>query len=674
MNQRANSPEPLFTTPLSTVLGLPVANRGLTLGCVGLVWLLYVQSMSRGVSLYDSGELALAAAQWGLGHPFGQPLHVWLGWVFAHVPGLAPLVGLNLLSATLGALSIAAVISIADRLSDDAAPSQHSLAHALPRYAVIVFISLHGSLWEPVTRIEVYPIANFFALWALARVVHAESETRNTRTLALVGGALGLSACANPVIAFVCGLGALTYLLPMLRARTCTWQGIAAAFVGGVVGLVPYAHVLVVAPRAGVMVWGGRKDNAALHHYFGFADFQQNNAMDAHQWLAHASEWLAWSTQHGITPWLLLGLIGYSLMRAPCGLRAWHPVVTYCGAVAFICSNVVWRPDVLDYLGYLSVGHWLCAAGVSRLVALCTLHMRRGMDWALALAVAALSLTSRPGVLERTRHLDLFVDSQAAQVLAQLPKRAIALVQSDHLAGALLFQQQAQHMRPDAVVIIEGLTASSWYWQLLFSSHPDLHRIKLAGAGGRTARLQRLLNANTDRVVLSEKLTLAQQLSTRQCARGWLFGLDDACDTPATPALSTPSQELGRWLARVGHGSPGTDALIAMVAYQHAEGLHALGDSVSAFKTLTSGVPRNDLPPTQPADIAALSASPALQLPPLHFRQDAALGDPARNLALAGLWLAAAHRNDSARAYLSSAADLGLSEALDWLGALPQQR
>src|SRR4051812_26676681 len=50
-------------------------------------------TMSRNLSLYDSGELALAAAQLGLGHPPGQPLHTLLGYLAARIAP-TPLLGI----------------------------------------------------------------------------------------------------------------------------------------------------------------------------------------------------------------------------------------------------------------------------------------------------------------------------------------------------------------------------------------------------------------------------------------------------------------------------------------------------------------------------------------------------------------------------------------------------
>ena len=64
-----------------------LSNAGRTLRPPDSAWiascflaLYYCASMSRDLSLYDSGELALAARTLGVGHPPGQPLHTLLGY------------------------------------------------------------------------------------------------------------------------------------------------------------------------------------------------------------------------------------------------------------------------------------------------------------------------------------------------------------------------------------------------------------------------------------------------------------------------------------------------------------------------------------------------------------------------------------------------------------------
>ena len=62
-------------------------------------------------------QQGVVAEQFGLAHPFGQPLHTMLGGVLARLPGVDPLVALNGLSALFSALTVIPATSFAEALS-----------------------------------------------------------------------------------------------------------------------------------------------------------------------------------------------------------------------------------------------------------------------------------------------------------------------------------------------------------------------------------------------------------------------------------------------------------------------------------------------------------------------------------------------------------------------------
>ena len=70
---------------------------GRTAGLVLLVW--YLWTMPTGLMFFDAGELALVGAQFGLGHPPGQPLYTLLLGLCAGIWPGDPLVAMNALSA-----------------------------------------------------------------------------------------------------------------------------------------------------------------------------------------------------------------------------------------------------------------------------------------------------------------------------------------------------------------------------------------------------------------------------------------------------------------------------------------------------------------------------------------------------------------------------------------------
>jgi hypothetical protein len=113
--------------------------------------------------------------------------------------GVAPLVCLNLLSALACALTVVPVVSVLDRV----APCPTGwVGRARP--FVVALLGVHASLWEPASRIEVYPLGTLLGALSLACLLPAldapEGRTR-TRFMALAGLLLALTSGANAVTA-----------------------------------------------------------------------------------------------------------------------------------------------------------------------------------------------------------------------------------------------------------------------------------------------------------------------------------------------------------------------------------------------------------------------------------------------------------------------------------------
>ena len=164
--------------PPARALGLPVASARGVWVVTGLVLLVYLFTQYRDLSVWDSALIALVAQQGGVGHPPGYPLHTWLGFLLARLPGVPPPLAIGWLSAIPGALLCVPVASLAWQFGP---PQPHggpsslnagSCRHAptLALGAVIAAMALHPAWWDPATRIEVYSLAAFLAVWALARL------------------------------------------------------------------------------------------------------------------------------------------------------------------------------------------------------------------------------------------------------------------------------------------------------------------------------------------------------------------------------------------------------------------------------------------------------------------------------------------------------------------------
>jgi hypothetical protein len=584
------------------------------------------------MSMYDSPELALVAEQLGLGHPFGQPLHTLLGALVTRLPGLDPLIALNGLSALAGALTVIPATSFAEALlrpSDDCPESDARMVAP-----TVALLGAHPSLWEPSTRIEVYPLAVFFSLWAAARFAHAILDREETRRPYFATGLrLGLAASAN----LVCAVGVAFAMTPRLMLAAAREEiprrSVGWVTVGGLTGLCTYAYVFIVASRKDVLVWGAPTTASSIKHYFSGADFRHKGVASWSDWWTHLGDLLLESLGSGVAAIWLAGFAGYALFARRRGLGRFFFNATLLFFLAFIARNGVFATDVLDYAGYLAIPTWVAAAGAGLFVA----YLGARNPWAATAAVSAiivLILVAAPAPHARTRHVDSFTEDIAREALAAAPEGAIVIAEHDHWVAPMLYLQEQRGVRTDVVLLVYGLASSEWYWNFLYRRHPGLALIELRAPGGRPARVRRFLRANSDRPVQVERVALAAQLGLPTCPSEWLLDARSRCrPTDGEPALARVS---AAGLAELGTGSPGTDGLIALVTLHRGHDLYSQGLPRAAIATLIAGAPALEELRNIDLSEAPSRISPSAQPVPSYAPQ-VALGHPAQNLHYAGV-------------------------------------
>ncbi len=577
--------------------------------------------------MYDSPELAMVAEQLGLGHPFGQPLHTILGALASRLPGIDPLVALNGLSALFGSLAVIPASSFAEALLRPGSDCpKGDVRFVAPTVALL---GTHPALWEPSTRIEVYPLAVFFALWAGARFAGAVlDEDQHPRPYFATGLALGLAASANVVCALGVALAMTPRLLIGIVREEIPRRALVMMTTGGLLGLSAYAYVFLVARRTDVVVWGAPTDFNSVRHYFTAADFASKGVESWAEWWTHVIELVVWSLGNGLLALLVAGFVGYALYARKRGLGRFFYNATWIFFVAFIARNGVFAPDVLDYSGYLAIPSWLAASGMGLVLAYLGEHRAPWAPVALA-ALLLFVMVAPPAPYQRSRHRDTFTSDIAREALLAAPQNALLIVERDHWVGPIWYLQEQRGMRPDVTMLAYGLASSSWYWDHLYRRHPDLEQFERRGPGGREARVRRFLRANPDRPVQVSRSVLADRLGLHSCPSEWMLDIRRRCgDTAHEPELARYASVA---LAELREGSPGTDGLIALITLDRGHDLYSQGFPRAAISTLLAGVPRldgidEDSFTTVPARIPSM-----VRLAPL-YDPSVALGHPARNL------------------------------------------
>jgi len=647
-------------------LWLPLSEPASTWLASCALCVVYVATMARDLSLYDSGELALVAVQLGLGHPPGQPLHTLLGHALCQLPLLPPLVAVGLASVLPAVLTLLPATSLAQAMLG-ANPSRAAL-RVLPW--LLGLGALHPSLWEPATRVEVYALASFFAVWAAARLATAPEAileptgSRASLRLGQAGLALGLCASVNPMIALCTGSAFAPGIVWRIVQRRLPVRSLLYAVAGGALGLLPYLYVLAVAQRRDVLIWGAPRDAASLWHYLSLHDYVNNQQITAPVWVAHIGAWFVWAARQLLLPLLVLGSLAHGQFGARSGLGRVAAPLALLLLVAAFSSSSVWHLDIPDYNGYVATGLWLALAGVAAWCAEAA-QSRKLAAGVLALSVVGCALLAAPRVYERSRQHDHVARRLAERVLAAAPARAIVIAEADHLAGSLFYLQEAERARPDVVVLAYGLSSSSWHWEHIYRLHPELKAIALQGPGGKLGRVQRFLAAQSERPVLVERFDLVRELRLQACPGALYLRTGSACREPNAPDASLAAW-FDRTLAQLGDGSPGAVGAIAQTSYATADSLLRMGYPRAGFSVLVAGVPLR-LRPASPRAVDLSERAAPFTWRVAGWRRSAALGDPARNLFLAGLLLLASNQPDAAIGYMQAAQRDGLPEAVELL-------
>ena len=291
---------------------------------------------------------------------------------------------------------------------------------------------------------------------------------------------------------------------------------------------------------------------------------------------------MIWAGREGLIT-LLIGLVGVVLYQPirRYGLL-WMPVAA--AGIVFTFSYGRYYPEVPDFSGYLVPAIWIVGIGISGLAA------RASTKQSLALVLAAILspavLTGGRWVPDRSNN-NIAIDL-ADSWLRSLPKNAILLAETDHLVFPAMYLQKAENVRPDVVLVNLGFSASRWYWKQIFAQHTSLNRISL-NASNNTARINKLLQHNTDRPVHAESGAIAAKLRRRPCVAMWGVNLSPGCHKRQAVDQQFNAR-MQKWWSNGGPSDPIARKVLAYLCNQRARTAYALGQVDRALRLLALGL------------------------------------------------------------------------------------
>lgn len=443
---------------------------------------LYSATVAPGLTAGDSGELAAAAALWGLAHPPGYPLWTAVahGWQAALAPfGFAPVQATNLLSAVLCAAAAALLARSLRRWTGSGAAA---LAAALA-------FAASGPVWSAAVVTEVHGLA-LLLLVAFLGVTGAGPAARAGRGRLLAAGLLG-------------GWGLLAhqlFLLPWLAALPWLARAVAAGGEGGRaveagvrarrlgwlalglgLGLVPALLVWWRAAAAPDLRWGWRGP-ADLARYFLRTVYEPG--ADAGSWTAAPAR--AWQLLSGLArgasvAGCLLAVAGWGLAaRRRAGGRdaRWPGAGVAAGtavlAVALLPLLAPFTPDAaglarVEPFLFVALPGLACgwAAALASGLAAARRAGRGALAGALALLLPAALVWNGWPYHDRSR--DVAALLYADDLLRGVPAGGALVVEGDNEAFPVLYRQVVDGRRTDVTVRHRR--------GCVFRDGPDLYRL-----------------------------------------------------------------------------------------------------------------------------------------------------------------------------------------------------
>jgi hypothetical protein len=472
---------------------------------------LYIGTLAPSVAGGDSGELAAAALTGGVPHPPGYPLFAMLARLFAALPfGPAPVWRVNLLSAVAMAGAAGLLVALVQLWTRDAA-------------AALVAALLFGTnqvVWYHGTSVEIFGLGAFFVALAFLLWLAIE-RTASRRLVYALAFASGLGMCNQHTFIFV-GLPLLARSLWVTR-HALGRRGIATVLVVGLLGLAPYAYLVLASASPAAVSWGDETTWSGLFAHVlrrnygtlalgpaapgtGYTDagtFLPNlwsllgHALPRFAWLgvplAVAGFYFAGRAQKRPAEIIVLAgtLAGYAVVFCElCNLATNAELYLTQVSRFFIQSDFALA--VAAGLGAAELWGWLRGRWP-------LLERRPRLAFVLPGLVLVLGLVCNGGGASR-RNQRVFADFAHA-ALASVPANAIVVTYGDHVSGAISYFHEVERVRPDVIHLDREMLSHPWYAARKRRLHPDL-RLPAGSYGPRGYQIKQLLAGNPGRPLI----------------------------------------------------------------------------------------------------------------------------------------------------------------------------
>jgi len=440
----------------------------------------YLVTQAPGLYYTDTGELAAAAAVWGVAHPTGYPLFTLIAHVWTMLPFPSVIQGLNILAALLVAATASVVTIVVRNLLRHTAPTIDERARTSIAAAAALLWAFSPTVWAQSTAIEVYSLNTLlFSLVLLA--VSKSSEQRaasSDPTLAarysLLSGLLFGFMLANHVSSIFLAPGLFYWWWKSRADRSQAKAQLPWLLAPSLLGPALYVLLPMRSSQLPPINWGWvhRGWDAFLYHVkgtqFGVWMFSDSGAVreNTATFFSLASQELLWVGWIGV----VIGLV--VLWRSQRHI-AIAMVLLIAGNLGISLGYAI--PDIDAYfLPTLTLLAVLLGVGLAKIITLKPFRPFALSPFSLSLPLLGLiSLGVNYRDLDHSSHRAVPAYTQWALEHAE-PNAVIITRQWDYLCSAFWYLQTVEGVRPDVVMIDKELLRRTWYLPHLQQHYPDV--------------------------------------------------------------------------------------------------------------------------------------------------------------------------------------------------------
>ena len=413
--------------------------------------LIYLLSLAPTVTAEDSGELAGAAATWGVPHPPGFPLWVLLVRAAIALAPMPPALTANAMSAVFAAATVFVVAETARALG----------ASGWAASCGALLLGFGPTFWSQSVIAEVYTLNTLLLacmLWCVMRWRRAPPETsaRWLRTTALLFGL----ALANHHPLTLLAAPAFAIYVALAPGRTAHLRRWPAAVGCALLPLCLYAYIIIAARQEPLVNWGQAQDLGALWAHISRASYTSLELKQVVTWQdkqAFLAHFLAlWSAEFIWWP-ALLAIIAATLWLRREALRELLLLllIALCNSVVllailrfrFTAENIM-RVNEYFLPTYMVTGLFI-ALLLQSLSNRLPGHLRPVIGAAL-LAFPALAVGLRFEQQDMSNYY--LADDYSRWTLNSLPADAVYFPSGDYITFPSLYLQAAEGLRSDVLL------------------------------------------------------------------------------------------------------------------------------------------------------------------------------------------------------------------------------